>query len=185
MTNTTIRMTIWERIIMSKKIWVTIACLAGCAIASAQFIADDPDWKETEVPPPPVFDLKRLVPFVISARSELKWGVDPATIVINRKDGVVRYVVVAQSPSGVVNAMYEGIRCNKAEYRLYARYNSSSGWVRTIDSANSDWKPLRTGVQTGHLTALAKQGMCDSSAPPTSVQDVVRKLRVGGQEVEP
>lgn len=179
MTSTTTRMTIWERITMNKKIWATVACLAGCAIASAQFIADDPDWKETEVPPPPAFDLKRLVQVDVSVRSQLKWGVDPATIVINNKDGVVRYVVVAQSESGVVNAMYEGIRCNKAQHRLYARHNPGSGWVTTT---STDWKDLRGAASSGHPAAVAKQGLCDGAAPPSSVQEAVRRLRAGGQE---
>lgn len=182
MTNTMIRMTIWERITMNKKIWATVACLAGCAIASAQFIADDPDWKETEVPPPPAFDLKRLVQVDVSVRSQLKWGVDPATIVINNKDGVVRYVVVAQSESGVVNAMYEGIRCNKAQHRLYARHNPGSGWVK---SSNSDWVALRGAASSGHPEALARQGICEGAAPARSAQAAIRQLRLGGQDKSP
>ena len=40
----------------------------------------------------------------------VKLGVDPETLRIT-PDGIVRYVMVAQSPSGTVNATYEGIRC--------------------------------------------------------------------------
>jgi CNP1-like family len=162
---------------MTKTLLASALLLVASCMASAQFVADDPDWKESEVPPPPVFDLKRLVQVEVFARSELKWGVDPNTIVIS-KDGIVRYIVVAQSPSGVVNAMYEGIRCNKGEFRTYARHNADSGWVML---SGSEWKAIRSAVSTGHLSALARQGLCDDSAPPTDVREAVRRLRAGGR----
>jgi hypothetical protein len=175
-------MTIWERNTMNKPLSLLLTLLTTCTVATAQFIADDPDWKETEVPPPPVFDLKRLVQVDVSVRSQLKWAIDPATIVINKQDGVVRYVVVAQSDSGVVNAMYEGIRCNKAQHRLYARHNPGSGWV---SATNSDWQALRGAARSGHPEALAKQGICEGAAPARSAQEAVRQLRIGGQDKSP
>jgi CNP1-like family len=173
--------TIWASTIMIKRLLTAALLLACCGMAAAQFIADDPDWKETEVPPPPAFDLKRLVMADISVQSQLKWGVDPATVKIT-PDGIIRYVVVAQSPSGVVNAMYEGIRCNKAEFRRYARHNPGSGWVSTSDS---DWTPLRQADVSKHPLALARQGLCDGAAPPSSAQEAMRRLRIGGQATGP
>jgi CNP1-like family len=170
--------TIWASTTMIKRLIPAALLLTCCGMAAAQFIADDPDWKETEVPPPPAFDLKRLVSVDISVQSQLKWGVDPATIVINKADGVVRYVVVAQSGSGVVNAMYEGIRCNKAEFRRYARHNPDSGWVAV---SGSEWTPLRQTGTSRHPETLARQGICDGAAPISSVAEAVRRLRNGGQ----
>jgi hypothetical protein len=164
--------------IMTKHLLAAALVLACCRMASAQFNANDPDWKETEVPPPPAFDLKRLVPVDISLQSQLKWGVDPATVKIT-PDGIIRYVIVAQSASGVVNAMYEGIRCNKAEFRRYARHNPDSGWVKSNDS---DWTPLRQSGASRHSQVLARQGMCDGAAPPTSVQEAMRHLQTGSRE---
>jgi hypothetical protein len=176
-----IRMTIWERITMNKKIWVSVALLICNIQAMAQLSAEDPDWKETEVPPPPSFDVKRLIPIQVTAQSQLKWGIDPSTIVINKKDGVVRYVVVAQSDSGVINAMYEGIRCSKAEFRRYARHNPNIGWV--ANTSSSDWTPLRESGASRHPQSIAKQGMCDGAAPPTTNADAVRALRAGGNDL--
>jgi hypothetical protein len=158
-----------------KKLLICAILAINCSMALAQFIADDPDWKEVEVPAPPAFDLKSLVPVEMSVQSQLKWGVDPATVSIT-KDGVIRYVIVAQSSSGVVNAMYEGIRCNKAEFRRYARHNPSSGWVKSTDS---DWTPLRNTGASRHPQTLAKSGMCDGAAPPASVADAIRQLNSG------
>jgi hypothetical protein len=153
---------------------ISFLCFAS-SMACAQFIADDPDWKEGEVPPPPAFDLKRLVQVEMSVQSQLKWGVDPDTVKIT-KDGIIRYVVVAQSSSGVVNAMYEGIRCNKAEFRRYARHNPGSGWVKSTDS---DWTTLRNTSLSRHPETLAKNGMCDGAAPPSSVAEAMRRLNAG------
>jgi CNP1-like family len=172
-------MTIWGSITMIKRspqhfLASALLCLAS-GLACAQFIADDPDWKESEVPPPPAFDLKRLVDVQVSLLSQLKWGIDPATVKIT-PDGIIRYVVVAQSSSGAVNAMYEGIRCNKAEFRRYARHNADSGWVK---STNPDWVSLRQSGMSQHPEALAKQGLCDGAAPPSSVNEAIRRLNKG------
>lgn len=170
------RTTIWASTIMNKQTLVAIALLCfATGMASAQFIADDPDWKESEVPAPPAFDLKRLVPVEMSKQSQLQWGVDPATVKIT-SDGIIRYVVLAQSSSGVVNAMYEGIRCNKAEFRRYARHNGISGWIASTDS---DWTPLRNTGASRHPETLARGGMCDGAAPPSSVAEAMRRLNAG------
>ena len=175
MRKTAISTMTWVKTIMNKRLWFFLVLCATSFMASAQLGADDPDWKEVEVPAPPAFDLKTLVPVEMPVQSELKWGVDPATLKIGR-DGVVRYVVVAQSPSGVVNAMYEGIRCSKAEFRRYARHNPDSGWVK---SSSSDWIPLRQASGSRHPVILARGGMCDVAAPPTTVKEALQRLNAG------
>lgn len=146
---------------------------ALCFGVAAQLSAPDPDWKELETPAPPAFELSRLVAFDVSINSALQFGVDPATITIGR-DGVVRYVVVARSRSGTVNAMYEGIRCSTGEMRTYARYNASAGWARATDS---EWRTVFANAATRHTLMFAKQGGCTGNALPRSVEDIVRSLR--------
>jgi hypothetical protein len=172
------RRTIWDNIIMNSRLSVCALLLACSGLASAQFTADDPDWKEADVPPPPAFDLKRLMFVEFNSASQLKWGVDPASIKIS-SDGIIRYVVVAQSPSGAVNAMYEGIRCNKAEFRRYARHHPTNGWVNATDS---NWTALRQSSLSKHPLALAKLGLCDGAAAPSSADHAIRALRAGVKE---
>ncbi len=148
-----------------------LAVYSGMALA--QLAADDPDWKESGAPPPPTFDLKRLVPFEVSTSSPMKWGFDPETMKITA-DGIVRYVVVAQSPSGVVNAMYEAVRCTTAEWKTYARFNKDSGWSMAADP---QWRPLRGYQPSNHALRLAHQGMCTGGAPAQSVRQVVRSVQ--------
>ncbi len=142
------------------------------SLAIAQLVPVDPDWKEQDAPPPPAFELKRLVAFDVSPNSSLKWGFDPETMKIGA-DSIIRYVVVAQSPSGAMNAMYEAVRCSTGEVKVYARYNKDSGWV-TIKEPQ--WSSMRSQVSI-HALRLANQGMCTGAAPASSVREVVKSTQ--------
>jgi CNP1-like family len=123
-----------------------------------------------------VFELRRLVLFDVSVSTSLQWGIDPDTVVI-ANDGTVRYVVVAQSPSGVINAMYEVIRCSTAEWKTYARFNKSSGWNQVADP---QWQSLTASSPSRYALRLAQQGVCNGAAATQSVRDMVRYLKQGG-----
>ncbi|MCJ0765056.1 CNP1-like family protein [Variovorax terrae] len=149
-----------------------LALAAGGAFA--QLAADNPDWRENDAPPPPAFELSRLVPFEVSASSSLAFGVDAGTIRIGG-DGVVRYVVVARSKSGgATNTMYEGIRCATGEFKTYARYNEGSGWTPV---SAPEWQSMYKAVRPRYALELARQGVCAENAPPPSVQHILRDLR--------
>jgi hypothetical protein len=150
---------------------VVIAFL-GTTAALAQLAADDPDWKESDTPPPPSFDTARLVPFDVSVQSNMKWGFDPETVAISG-DGIVRYVVVARSPSGVTNAMFEAVRCATGEWKTYARFNKDSGWSSAKDP---QWLPL-SGQPSLHALKLAQQGLCTGRAPAQTVRDMVQRIK--------
>ncbi|MES2975843.1 MAG: CNP1-like family protein [Pseudomonadota bacterium] len=154
--------------------------ILACALAAAAFgaaaqgkIPEAVEWKESEAPPPPAFNASRLIPFEVSAGSGLKFGVDPSTLSIG-KDGVLRYVVVAQSASGTINAMYEGIRCTTGEYKTYARYNPSGGWNRATDPK---WEDMRTSQKSRHAYQMARQGGCPDGGVPVRLDEVLRELR--------
>ncbi len=130
-----------------------------------------PEWKETDAPPPPAFDVKRLLPIEMPPYMSLKFGVDPATLTVTG-DGVVRYVVVATSTGGAVNAFYEGVRCATEEAKTYARHNSGA-WQQ-IDSP--EWKRI-DNMNSRYIKELAKQGLCRGHAPRASTGDMVRELK--------
>ena len=153
--------------------WLAAGLVATSLGAAAQLTPSDPDWKELEAPPPPAFEVSRLVPFDVSINSALQFGVDAGTINIGR-DGVVRYVIVARSTSGTINAMYEGLRCSTGEMRTYARYNASGGWGR---AENNDWRSMWGSSPSRHTLMFAKQGGCTGNATPRSVDEIVRSLR--------
>ena len=142
--------------------------------ARAQLTADDPDWKELEVPPPPAFDMGKLVTFEVSSSSSLVYGVDPATIRISPADGIVRYVMVASSASGARNVMYEGIRCATGELKTYARYSPEGGWKM---ASKPEWHSLFANRPTRYALRFAQAGGCDNAAVPQSVDILVSRLK--------
>jgi hypothetical protein len=154
---------------------LALALLVAAPAAFAQFAANaDPDWKETEAPPPPALRMDKLIPLDMP-RTALRYGVDPASVSVGA-DSVVRYVVVATSSSGAVNAMYEGIRCNTGEVKVYARHNPDSGWKAV---GQSEWKPLHNSQGQAHSLLIARSGACVGHGPNGSAQQVVRDLSAG------
>ncbi|MBX3586494.1 MAG: CNP1-like family protein [Ramlibacter sp.] len=153
--------------------WLAWSLALVATAAAAQLTPVDPDWKELDAPPPPAFDVARLVPFDVNIGSQLKFGVDPATIQIG-SDGIVRYVIVAQSSSGVINAMYEALRCGTGEVRTLARYNASGGWSA---ADRAEWRSLWASQPSKHSLMFAKQGGCVGNSPPRSVAQIVRDLK--------
>lgn len=148
----------------------------------SQFAGDEPEWKESDVPPPPAFDVGKLVSFDVSLNSSLVFGVDPASIRITNSDGVVRYVMVATSASGARNVMYEGIRCATGEFKTYARYSADGRWT-PVD--NPEWRSMFGNIPSKHPLRLAKAGVCDNAAPATSVSEIVSRLKNPNYRITP
>ncbi len=134
----------------------------------------DAEWKESEAPPPPKFDVKRLEPIAMPPYMTLKFGVDPGTITIT-DDGIARYVVVASSThntGGALTAYYEAVRCSTAEMKSYARFTDGA-WTET---QKPEWKSFRD-LNSSYARQLAIQGLCRGDAPRASVKDIVQNLR--------
>jgi len=159
---------------------LALACVLGSVGGAAiGQIFQGPDWKESDTPPPPAFDERRLVPIEMPSYMTLRFGVDPNTIVVT-DDGLVRYVVVATNKAGgATNAFYEGVRCATGEMKGYAR-SSGAGWEVV---PNPDWRPMAL-LNSSYTHALASQGLCRSGAPRASVGEMVRRLKNPVQELE-
>lgn len=149
--------------------------LSAVAVGAQPRPAETPEWVEIEVPAPPAFDIGKLIEIDVDPGSGLRYGIDPSTLQIG-SDGVVRYVMVASSKTGAMTAMYEGLRCGTADYKLYARYNAGQ-WAPV---AAPEWKSLWDSARIKHPLAFARQGGCDNRAPPVSVREMVRRLKSPG-----
>jgi hypothetical protein len=148
------------------------ALLLAASLSHAQLAPLDPDWREVEAPPAPAFSLEGLV-LLETPRSELRYGVAPATVSIG-PDGIVRYVVVAASSTGTLNVAYEGIRCNTGEYKVYARHNPAGGWAI---AKGSEWKPMQDAPLPRHSLLIARNGACIGHGTNQSAARIVRDLR--------
>ncbi len=154
--------------------WALLLALVigGCVAQAQTLVPLDPDWKEVEAPAPPQIRTTGLIPLEIAGTS-LHYGVDPDSVTLDR-DGVVRYVMVASSGSGAVNALYEGIRCNTGDFKVYARYNTGSGWRPVKDAP---WQPLVARSASRHSLLIARTGACIGQAPNRSASQIVRDLK--------
>ncbi len=139
----------------------------------AQLVPQDPDWTELEVPPPS-FIKDGLIAIDMPAYVALKFGIDPATLSV-ASDRIVRYVMVATSPTGAVSAMFEGLRCSHAEFKTYARWSASGKWLPAKDP---QWRPLNDNNTSHHALAFARQGACDGRiAAASSAAEILYKLK--------
>jgi hypothetical protein len=134
--------------------------------------ADNVDWQEEQIAPPPSFSADRVIALDMPARVSLKIGVDPDTIVVG-KDGVVRYVIVMRNTTGSTTAVYEGIRCVTDEVKTYARLSSSGAWVLQI---NPVWKAVNDNMPSHHAQAFARQGACQNRLT-VSKQEILSALK--------
>ncbi len=156
---------------------LALALLLGNAGAQrSPFFIENPDWKETEAPPPPAYDLGKLLGFEVPGGGSLSYGVDPASISISVPDGVVRYVMVATSPTGVRNVMYEGLHCATGEFKTYAR--ELAGKWQAVSSPR--WQSVFDPMPSRHALAFARLGACDSRATAGSVLEIVSKIKSRG-----
>lgn len=150
------------------------ALAAGGEPSTFSSNVEDPEWIETVAPPPPAFDASKLVMFDVSINSSLVYGIDPSTIRISPSDGLVRYVVVAESKSGARNVLYEALRCATGEFKTYARYSSDSNWSLVSDPK---WKSMFGNMPSRHPLRLARAGGCENAAPPSSVASMISRMK--------
>jgi hypothetical protein len=156
---------------MQIRILALAIALAGAGSAFAQLTPDNPDWKELDAPPPPL-RTQGLIDIDMPATT-MRFAVDPASITVG-SDAIVRYVVVATSSTGTVNAMYEGIRCGTREVKVYAHHNPDSGWVPARDP---QWQQLSRAVNSRHSQQIARSGVCFENTPNGSALQIVQDLR--------
>ena len=150
-----------------------LALSASCCLAqSGGNGADNLDWAEEPVPPPPTFSVARVIPLEMPRYLSVKIGVDPDTIAVGG-DGVVRYVITMVSSSGSTSAVYEGIRCITSEVKTYARFNAEGVWTMAKEPA---WKALNENSPSQHAKAFARQGGCQGLLA-TSKQEILTALK--------
>jgi hypothetical protein len=133
------------------------------------------EFKEADLalPPPPG---DGLIEFFVSSASSFRFFIDPKALSVG-PDGVVRYTLVARSPSGVANVSYEGIRCGgQGLYRVYA-FSDGGKWSR---NPGAEWKTIEPkGVQRWHAV-LRSNFFCPTRYSIQSAAEGIDALRRGG-----
>ena len=152
--------------------------LAGCASKTAE----QSDWErlqgkpaaaESEVQMPAFPVAARLVEFEKGNGSGFRFYIDPATLSVG-KDRVVRYVLVARSQDDAQSVSYEALRCDTADYRVYAFGQRDGTWTR----ARTSWRPLSSAQPRQYI--LFTDYFCPQKVPILDPAEGVRALQDGG-----
>lgn len=159
---------------------VLLAAATGAASAvnqSATRFEEDFDdtaktWQEIAIQLPKQPDLKALLPFDVSATATQTFAIAPESVTVG-SDGVVRYVLVAESASGVRNVSYEGLRCSSLESKLYAFGHSDGSWTR---SRRDSWLPITGGMANREHAALADGYFCEGRTVAGDTASMLRRL---------
>ena len=169
--------------------FLTLALLAGCGTPSSAPDAKS-DWEKAHeaqlaanqktaaagIVPTPPNGRGELIEFSVAAtaQSEFRFFVDASTLSVDN-EGIVRYVLVARSPSGVENVSFEGMRCVTNEYRIYA-LGRDGAWV----GRPTDWRPIDPKTVSRWHNELARNYFCPQREPIGSAKEGVVALRQGG-----
>jgi hypothetical protein len=133
------------------------------------------EWREGEVRLPAYPKRDDLIEFQVSAASDFRFFVDSASLSVGR-DGVVRYTLVARSPTGAENVSHEGIRCHAGTYRIYAFGRGDGRWSERA----TDWRAIEPkSVQRWH-NALWREYFCPQRVPIADAAEGLDALRRGG-----
>ncbi|MBU3625164.1 CNP1-like family protein [Polynucleobacter sp. JS-Safj-400b-B2] len=116
-----------------------------------------------------------LIPFYVSQHTIFKFAVDTNSILIGA-DGVTRYIVVMTSPSGSVQAQYEGIRCDSFQWRLYGTLENNA-WR---ENPLSNWRAIQSNVPNRYQAALAQGAFCNLTSQEKSIKTILQSLNPNG-----
>ena len=125
--------------------------------------------------PPPSLDKARLVEVksTLAADTDFRFFIDPESVSVG-EDRIVRYVLVARSPSGSESVTFEGIRC-LGEYRVYAVGHPDGTWA----GRPSEWRTIVRDPRVSQAT-LARQYFCPGRSAILTDAEGQKAVRAGG-----
>ncbi len=136
---------------------------------------EDKPWEEIAADFPPAPKAENLLPFYVGPTATQTFAVDSKSLSIGT-DGVVRYTLVATSPSGAKNISYEGIRCASFEKKIYALGREDGTWGR---SRRDQWESIvRSKVNRQHA-ALSADYFCSNLTIVGTEKDMINRLKSG------
>jgi hypothetical protein len=126
---------------------------------------------------------KTMLPFYVSERTVFKFAIDTQSIQIGN-DGITRYIVQITNPGGGTQTLYEGIRCESFQTRLYGTYEANGIWR---ENALGAWSAIQNNTPNRYQAALAQGAICNLSSQEKSLKVVLRSLNpnsfIGGNQV--
>ncbi len=137
-------------------------------------------WKELEASLPAFPDDRNLIPVRMPVTYTLKVYLDEKSI-SHAPDGIVRYTLVVETPSGVRNVFFDGLRCDTREYKTYA----IGTLEKTFESIKKPkWERVPYYETNAFRFQLMRYYVCDPNLPTTiqSARDLIHRLKSGTNE---
>ena len=155
-----------------------LAAMLACLALAAFAVEDDEDglerrWVESTVDLPLLSSGQDWMPFYVSAVTENSFFVDGKSLSVG-VDGVVRYMLLVRSPSGVRNVTFEGMRCETRERRQYASGRADGTWAKSRADA---WVRIRDELANRHHAALFLDYFCPGGVIARSSAEIREALR--------
>lgn len=161
-----------------RRFFAILLALLGGGTSAALFSDEDPDapkWEE-EAPQLPEFPREaNLHEFYVSAMTPHRYFIDTASLAVG-KDGVVRYTLVVRTQGGVTNITFEGMRCSRGEYKIYATGRADGSWT---PARWSKWRPIRNNPTYRHHATLSHDFFCPIGNPIATPEEGREALRLG------
>lgn len=172
-----------------KLFFIFLGMLAGVVAVQVVYAVDDdvygesalPSFDAAEVVPeqnivlPPYPQTDALQPIDVDPKgSSFSFMIDPASISVGA-DRIIRYTVLMRSSAGVENVVYEGLRCDRRQYRRYAY--GSDGVFQPV--ADSKWKFIRKIPRDRYRAVLLEKYFCPLPRAD-GAEKIRKKLQRGG-----
>ncbi len=167
---------------MSTKFWRCLALtLFAVPVPSAWSAGFDDDydaktWQEIELVLPAAPEAKSMHSFYVSAAASNSFSVDLSSLSVG-EDGVVRYVLLVETPGGARNVTFEGMRCETRERRIYASGRRDGAWSK---SRNNAWERIRDIAPNRQHAALFLDYFCPGGVIVRDVAEARDALKRGG-----
>jgi hypothetical protein len=141
----------------------------------AEFDDQSKAWQEIQAQIPAYPRGENLVRVRTGSASGHQFYVDTTSISLG-EDGVVRYVAVIKASGGALNVMFEGMRCETREQKLYAIGHRDATWTRARDTT---WQRVVLKDLTPYRHTLYHDYFCPGGVRPTPVNQAVAALKRG------
>ncbi len=132
-------------------------------------------WREVGVPLPPYPQAENLAEFLIPGSTSFNFFADTQSVRVDT-DGVVRYTVIARSKSGVENVSFEGIHCEKREFKVYALGTIDRTWSPQL---NQKWARIEKKKDNDLRNSLRHYYLCPRGFPRRNAYETVLVLKRG------
>jgi hypothetical protein len=131
---------------------------------------DEQPWSEQDYQIPAYPAKPNWQEFFLSPRAANRQYLDLGSLAVGQ-DGVVRYVLRIESPSGVQNVSLEGIRCQGRQVRSYAFGDTVH--QRWIEAMKVVW---RTIDHDDFVRKQLRESLCPEGSPVKDAGEAAKRL---------